>query len=300
MEKQKVAAHIAALITVIVWGTTFIATKILLDSFSPIEILVIRFVIGYMGLALYDAVFKPNGQIRKFKFDFREEFLFGLAGLSGVVMYYMLENVALTYTYASNVGILVALAPLTTALFVLFLVKEEKVRVNFVGGFLIATVGAALVMFNGSVKLQLSLKGDLLALAATIGWAIYSITLKKIGNTGYAVSTYTRKIFFWGIIFMLPVALIMGFTINKSSFTLLNIVLLLFLGLGASASCFVSWNFAVGVLGVLKTSAYIYLTPLVSLFSAAIVLKEELTFMAIGGSLLILGGLYLSEQKRGN
>lgn len=293
MDKRIVSAHVGASITVFIWGATFIATKMLLDTFSPIEILVIRFVVGYIGLFLYDLVF-----LRKVKgtFNLKEEALFALAGLSGVVIYFMLENVALTYTYASNVGILVALAPLTTALFVALLVKDEKLKVNFITGFLVATFGVALVVFNGSVKLHLSPKGDILALSATLGWAVYSITLKRIGQTNLPVTTFTRKIFFWGILFMIPIALMGDFSLSKGDFSLLNTLLLLFLGLGASAFCFVSWNFAVKVLGVLKTSAYIYLTPLISLVTAAIILKEQVTFMAIAGCFLILGGLYISER----
>jgi len=293
MDKRIVSAHAGASITVFIWGATFIATKMLLDTFSPIEILVIRFVVGYIGLFLYDLIFLKKV---KGKFVLKEEALFALAGLSGVVIYFMLENVALTYTYASNVGILVALAPLTTALLVALLVKDEKLKINFITGFVVATFGVALVVFNGSVKLQLSPKGDILALSATLGWAVYSITLKRIGQTNLPVTTFTRKIFFWGILFMIPIALMGDFSLSKGDFSPLNTSLLLFLGLGASAFCFVSWNFAVKVLGILKTSAYIYLTPLISLVTAAIVLQEQVTFMAIAGCFLILGGLYISER----
>lgn len=295
MERRSSIAHGVAFGTILVWGTTFIATKILLDDFSPIEILVIRFVMGYLGLFIFDIVSGKRTTAKHF--EAKQELLFAGAGLTGVVMYYLLENFALTLTYASNVGILVSMAPLTTALLALFFLREEPIKFSLVIGFVIATVGAALVMFNGTVTLKLSLTGDLLALASTVGWAIYSIILKKIDTTRYAVTTYTKKIFFYGIVFMLPVALLSDFSVQASSFSARNILLLLFLGLGASATCFVSWNHAVQVLGVFKTSAYIYLTPLVSLFTAAVVLAEQVTLMAILGCLLVLGGLYVSERK---
>lgn len=294
MNTRRTIAHGLALLTIAVWGTTFIATKILLEAFSPIEILLIRFVMGFLGLALYDAVIN---RFPKQPWNLRQELLFAGAGLTGVVMYYLLENIALTMTYASNVGILVSIAPLTTAFLALFFLKEEPLKSNLVFGFIIASVGVSLVMFNGNIEFQLSLAGDALALTATLGWALYSIILRKIDTKTYSVLTYTKKIFFYGILGMLPFVFASGFSISTSDFTLQNTLLLIFLGLGASAGCFVSWNKAVQILGVFKTSAYIYLTPLITLFTAALVLAEPITVMALAGCFLILVGLYLSERK---
>ena len=295
METDRLVAHGVALSTIVVWGTTFIATKILLTAFSPIEILIIRFMMGYIGLLLLDNLMLKK---KKPKTNIKQELLFAGAGLTGVLMYYLLENFALTYTYASNVGILVSIAPLTTALLAPLFLKEEPVHIRLLIGFIIASLGVALVMLNGNTAIHLSIKGDTLALASTFGWAIYSIILKKIDTHRFTVVTYTKKIFLYGVLFMLPFAVTGDFSLQREDFTLRNSILLIFLGLGASASCFISWNHAVRVLGVFKTSAYIYLTPLVSLFTAALVLDEPITFMAIGGCLFILAGLYVSEKKR--
>ncbi|MFA5570282.1 MAG: DMT family transporter [Sphaerochaetaceae bacterium] len=294
MKLKQNIAHALALITVTIWGTTFIATKLLLSGFSPVEILLIRFLMAYVGLSVYTIA---TGSRKRAPFDLRHELLCGAAGLTGVVMYYYLENVALTMTNASNVGILVSMAPLSTALLGIFLLKEEKVRPAIFVGFFIASVGAVLVMFNGIVEFDVQIKGDLLAISATLGWALYSIILRKIDSTTYKVAHYTRKIFFYGIVFMLPFFLSQPRSMTLHSFTVTNSLLLIFLGLGASAACFVSWNHAVKVLGVYKTSAYIYLSPLASLVTAALVLSERMTLMGVGGCLLILGGLYVSEKR---
>jgi drug/metabolite transporter (DMT)-like permease len=295
MHNDRALAHAAALFTILVWGTTFIATKILLSSFSPLEILVIRFAMGYLGLWFLDRI--RHGRKPAIPFQLKQELLFAGAGLTGVVMYYLLENYALTFTYASNVGILVSIAPLTTALLAPFFLKEEKVRPSLLLGFAISSIGAALVMLNGTIDIHLSLRGDLLALASTLGWAIYSIILKKIDTHTYKVASYTKRIFFYGVLFMLPATFFGDFSISPEDFTPTHTLLLLFLGLGASATCFVSWNHAVAVLGVFRTSAYIYLTPLISLFTAALVLGEPVTSMALSGCLLILLGLYVSERR---
>jgi drug/metabolite transporter (DMT)-like permease len=293
MNKQLVA-HTMALFTIFVWGTTFIATKILLEIFTPIEILVIRFSIGYLGLNLVSRIEKKPS--RKKTTNWRHEILFAAAGVSVIIIYYLLENIALTYTLASNVGIIVSIAPLTTALLASLFLKEESMSIPFLLGLAIALAGVSLIMFNGTVTLKLNPTGDIIALLSTIGWAVYSILLKKIDTDIYSVVEYTKKIFFYGILFMIPTAFILGFDVSAADLTLQSVSLLVFLGIGASAFCFVSWNFAVQILGTLRTSAYIYLTPMVSLGTAAIILSEPITIMAIGGCLLILGGLTLSES----
>nr|WP_330376664.1 DMT family transporter [Enterocloster citroniae] len=77
----------------------------------------------------------------------------------------------------------------------------------------------------------------------------------------------------------------------------LNLCNLLFLGLGASALCFVTWNLAVKLLGSVRTSVYIYMVPVITTVSSAIILKEPVTITAVCGILLTLAGLFLSERR---
>lgn len=95
----------------------------------------------------------------------------------------------------------------------------------------------------------------------------------------------------YGIITLIPIAMFENISISLSDFSLLHISLLLFLGLGASAMCFVFWNYAVDHLGVYKTSAYIYASPVVTLLSAFLFLQEPITLFAIIGTLCIIAGL---------
>lgn len=117
MDRKLVQAHISAIITIIIWGTTFVSTKILLEDFQPIEILFFRFVLGL--LALYIAY--PHLLVVKNK---KEEITFLFAGLSGVCLYYLLE--ALTYTSASNVGVIILIAPFLTAFLTHFLLRQKN------------------------------------------------------------------------------------------------------------------------------------------------------------------------------
>jgi drug/metabolite transporter (DMT)-like permease len=293
MEKNKSIGHLAALITILIWGTTFISTKILLVDFQPIEILFYRFVLGFIVLLVaYPHNLKGT--------TIKQELTFAVAGLCGVCLYYLLENIALTYTLASNVGVIISVAPFFTAILThLFVKNEERLGVNFFIGFVVAIVGICLISFNGS-KLQLNPLGDLLAVLAALVWAVYSILTREIGSFGFNTIQTTRRVFAYGILFMIPALFLFDFHIGLERFAnyvyLFNII---FLGLGASALCFVTWNFAVKILGAVKTSIYIYMVPVITVVTSAIVLKEQITGIALVGTLLTLLGLFVSESKFG-
>lgn len=289
--KKESTGHLFALITIFIWGTTFISTKILLEAFAPIEILFLRFIIGYVALL---AVYPYRLKVKEKK----QELYFAAAGLCGVTLYYLLENIALTYTYASNVGVIISVAPFFTAVFAHLFLDGEKLRAQFFIGFAVAVVGISFISFNGSSNLQLNPLGDILAILAAVVWAAYSILTKKISSFYYNIIQSTRRIFFYGLVFMVPALLIFGFKpdINQmiQPVTLFNI---LFLGLGASALCFVTWNSAVKILGAVKTSVYIYMVPVITVVTSVIVLSETITGIAVFGILFTLAGLFISELK---
>lgn len=291
MKSKHTLGHLSALITIIIWGTTFISTKILLVDFQPVEILFFRFVLGFLALLLvYPKRLKGT--------TLKQELTFAAAGLSGICLYYLLENIALTYTMASNVGVIISVAPFFTAIMSQFFMKtEEKLKSNFFVGFAVAMAGICLISFNGS-ELKLNPTGDILAIIAALTWAIYSLLTKKISGFGYHTVQATRRTFTYGIIFMIPALFIFDFRWDFSRLAnkeyLFNLI---FLGLGASAFCFVTWNYAVKILGAIKTSVYIYIVPVITVLASAIILHENITPMAAGGTALTLAGLFLSKSK---
>ena len=289
MDKKTTAGHIMALITIVIWGTTFISTKILLEDFTPVEILFSRFLLGVLALI---AVYPKRLKIK----DKKQEFTFAAAGLCGICLYYLLENIALTYTMASNVGVIISVAPFFTAVLShVFLKEEEKLKAQFFVGFIVAMIGISLISFSGS-KLELNPIGDVLAVAAAFIWAVYSLLIRKISSYGYHTIQTTRKIFTYGIIFMLPFLFAFDFSLDMQKFVKPEYALnLIYLGLGASALCFVTWNYAVKMLGAVKTSVYIYIVPVITVVTSVIVLKEEITWMAATGIGFTLMGLFLSD-----
>lgn len=283
--------HLLALLTILIWGTTFISTKVLLIDFTPVEILFFRFVIGYVVLFLiYPGLMRIT--------SLREEMLFIGAGLCGVTLYFLIENIALVYTLASNVGVIVSIAPFFTAVLAHFFLDGERLQKRFMVGFAIALSGIILIGFNGSFILQLNPLGDLLAFVAPAVWAIYSVLMRKIGELPYHTIGATRKVFFYGLLFMLPALFLFEFHFDLGRFAnMTNLSNLLFLGLGASALCFVTWNRAVSLLGAVKTSVYIYLVPVITVVASALILHERITWITLLGALLTLLGSFISEKK---
>lgn len=288
---KHLAGHGAACLTVLIWGATFISTKILLKNFTPMEILFIRFLMGYAALWIV-------GPRRLRLTDIGQEKYFAVAGLCGVTLYYLFENVALTFTLASNVGVIISVAPFFTAVLSGIFLKERHLGKRFFAGFALAMAGICLISFSSRADLAVNPKGDLLALGAAILWALYSILTRKISSFGYPTVLATRHTFFYGLLFMGPIVLYSGLPVTPQVlFYPESMFHLLFLGLGASALCFVTWNFAVRQLGAVKTSVYIYMVPVITTVFSAVVLKETITAAAAAGILLTLAGLGISEGK---
>ena len=290
MDKDnQIVGHILALFTSFIWGTTFISTKFLLKEFHPVEILFIRFVLAIVILWIICS--KEKKATTK-----KQEIILALAGLTGICLYYLLENTALTYTLAANVGVIGCVSPLFTAIIVyLFYKDREKINANFLLGFVLSIIGISFIMFNG-MSIHLNPLGDALAIIAALTWSVYSILIKKLTNYGFSIFYITQKTFLYGILFMIPFLIFSDCHLGLTRFlNPVNVVNLLFLGCCASAICFASWSKAIKILGTIKSSAYIYLIPFITIVAATLILKEPVTTFLMLGTFLTLGGLVISE-----
>lgn len=293
-KNRTIKGHIAAGTSTLIWGITFINTKILLLEFSPVEILFFRFLMAYIMML----ILSPGPIIPKKN---PGELLYMAAGLCGVTVYFLFQNIGLEYTLAANAGILISVAPMFIAIVAHFMIPEERLQKRFAFGFLLAILGISFISFNGSFILKLNPLGDAMIIIAALAWAFYSNILVIIERTqkGLPLIRHIRKIFFYGLIFMLPALLVSdfqwGFTRFQEPINLFN---MLFLGLGASGLCFLTWNYAVSTLGSVKTSVYIYLIPIINLLFARLLLNEPITWISLIGTVLILAGLFASEHKK--
>lgn len=285
--------HLMTLFTVIVWGTTYVSTKVLIEhGLSPAEIMMLRFILAYVCIWFLS----PK---KLFCRSWRDEGIMMLLGLTGGSLYFIVENTALGITLASNVSLILCTAPLLSALLLRLFNKNEKLRSNLVYGAVLAMLGVAFVVFNGHFILKLNPLGDFLALMASLMWAFYSLLLKKV-DSRYPTVLITRKVFFYGMLTILPYFIFRPMTMTLQMLAEPVIWMnLLFLALVASLVCFILWNVAVKNIGPITATNYLYIQPIVTLITAAIAIHETITFLAIIGCVLIIGGVYVAQKRKG-
>ncbi len=283
--------HLAAFFTIFVWGLTFISIKVLLVTFTPVEIMFYRLILALVVLFILSPPHRG-------RLTLGGEWRFMAAGLCGVTLYFLFQNIALTYTLAANVSVLISVAPLFTALLSRYMLNE-RLKTNFFIGFTIAIAGIILIAFNGRLVLKLNPLGDLLSILAALVWAIYSVLIKQISAKQSSMLVVTRKVFTYGFLFILPLLPFFDFQFDLERLLVpTNLINLLFLGAVASATCFITWNYAVHLLGPVQTSVYIYIIPVITVIAAALALDEKITLVAMIGMALILSGMVYSEYGK--
>lgn len=301
--------HFLAFLVVAIWGCTFISTKVLIFAdLMPSEIFFIRFVIAYIGILLFNLLGKR--EFRLWSDSLKEEFHLLLLGISGGSLYFYTENTALSYTQASNAAFLVCVAPLLTMLLTLVFKKLSKgtiasglqnVRLSFplVGGSFLALAGMSMVFFDG-MSLQISPKGDLLAFAAALCWALYSL-LAVFYVDKYGSLFVTRKVFIYGLLTIIPLLSFSGdsvLAVNPQVLLEPKVFLnLLFLGAVASLFCFIAWNRVMAALGNVTSTNYVYLNPVFTMIGAVLILGEKMTFVAALGCAMILAGVIFAGKQ---
>ena len=284
--------HILAILTSAVWGTTFISSKLLLqEGLSPAAIMILRFVLAYVLML-------PFVKGKWFCRSVKDELLMVLLGISGGSLYFLLENTALVYTHASNVAIIIAATPLLTMLTVNLLDRGKGASKRLYGYSLMSLAGVALVILNGNFVLKLNPIGDLLTFGAVVTWVIYSIIIAKVQER-YSSWMITRKIFFYGVVTLLPYFLIEPWDVTWEMMSRPmvwgNIA---YLGVLASLGCYMTWNIVIKRLGAVDATNYLYINPIVAMITANLLLGERITPLAIAGTALILVGVYLAERKK--
>ena len=286
--------YVIAFAIVVIWGCTFVQTKLLINSgLCPEEIFFYRFMLAYLLML-------PLSGKKMMLDGWKDELIAISLGLTGGSLYFVTENYALAFGYCSNVALIVCLTPLITTLIVGCLYPSERIGRSGVVGSVVALVGMALVVFNGNFILKLSPLGDLLAFAACLCWALYSLAIKRLQGK-YSNMLITRKVFGYGLLTMMPWLLFRG--VNTEALIMGGTIVwgnLLFLGCVASMLCFLGWNWCLAKLGTVRATNLLYLNPVVAITTSALVLGENVTWIAICGAVLILIGLVCIDRKNGS
>ena len=239
--------HLVAFLVVAVWGSTFVFTKLLLIAgLTAAQIFVLRFIVAYLLLFIYSLTRK---HFRFFSSSWKDELLMVALGIVGGSLYFLTENSSMIYTTTTNTSLIVCLCPLFAALLIALFYRSQRLHGIQIVGTVMAAIGVIIVVLNGHFVLHLSPLGDTLAFAACLCWAFYSLLMIPASQR-YDTVFITRKVFFYGLLSMIPYFLIW------SELPSLRVVLrpdilanLLFLGCVASMLCYLAWNWVIKKLG---------------------------------------------------
>lgn len=291
--------HFLAFLTVAVWGTTFVWTKLLIGAgLSPVQIFTLRFAMAYVLLLLFSLMVRRGRSFLWFAHSWRDELLMCGLGITGGSLYFYTENMSLVYTTATNTSLIVCSCPLFASLLLAACYRTERLNARQIVGSVLACVGMAAVVLNGHFVLHLSPLGDGLALAACLCWAVYSLLMKPAGER-YPSLFVTRKVFFYGLVTILPYYLFFP------GFPSLELLLrpdvaanLLFLGCVASMLAFLLWNWVMARLGAARCTNWVYFNPITTIVFAWAVLDERITLYFLVGTSLILTGMWLADGHK--
>ena len=290
---RRLVHHVVAFLVVATWGGTFISTKLLLlGGLSAAQIFFLRFIIAYVLLLTY-CLYKG---IRWMADSWQDEALMAMLGLTGGSLYFLSENSAMNYTTTTNTSLIVSLSPLVASSLISIFYKSQRLNKRQAMGSLMAAIGVVMVVLNGHFVLHLSPLGDTLAFGAALCWGFYSLLMIP-ANSRYDVLFITRKVFFYGLLFMIPYFIWKpGLGIHLLSSQPMLVANLLFLGCVASMLCFVAWNWVLKKLGAVVATNYVYLNPVTTIIFAWLILAEQITIYFILGTILILVGMYVAEK----
>ena len=273
---------------VIIWGTTFVASKVCLEWMSPVQLVTMRFALGapvLFGVA----------RLRGARFDLRPLWrsLTAAAGIFSV--HFLIQTWALEHTTATNTGWIVALSPLTIALLAALILKERISRPMVIG---IALASAGIVLLVSRGRLQnlewLTSTGDWLALVSTGTWALYTIVTRDLARARDPVVI--------ALAMTLPLAvlvLVMPFTAGWSPVAALPsnaLASLLFLGIAGVALAQWFWQVGIAELGAATAGLFLYLEPLVTTAIAVPYLGEPFGWAGAVGGALVLAGLFVAQR----
>ena len=289
--------HLVAFVTVAIWGSTFVFTKMLLQNgLSPAQIFTLRFIIAYILLLAFAL---SRHRFRLFCKSLKDELLMVVLGITGGSVYFLAENAAMLFTTATNTSLIVCSCPLfAMLLFAIVYRHSERVSRLQALGSVIACLGMAVVVLNGHFVLHLSPLGDMLAFAACLCWAVYSLLI-KLATERYSSLFITRKVFFYGLLTIIP------YYFFVPGFPSMEVLLrpevlwnLLFLSVIASMVCYVTWNWVISKLGAVVATNWVYFNPITTIIFAWWLLHEQITVWFLLGTVLILTGMYLADRKK--
>ncbi|MEW6050040.1 MAG: DMT family transporter [Candidatus Zixiibacteriota bacterium] len=279
------------LFTVIIWGWTFVATKVALSYVSPAELLGLRLLIGLPILLVVIAKKKI-----RLHFNYHQNMNL-LLGSAVITTHFLIQITGIKYTSATNTGWLISVTPLVLAV-LSYLFLKEKIGRNQIIGIVVATVGIVLLISHGDLSHIGWMKsvGDWLVLGSAFTWAIYTVATRDISRERNPVAITFAILLPCGVLLLGYMAL----TSNWSRFAHLPLeatIAILFLGILGTALAHWFWQEGIAKIGAAKAGYFLYLEPVATTALAVPYLGEQFTAITAIGAACVLGGVYWAQRQ---
>lgn len=294
MSNSKLFPYAEALFAVIVWGASFIATKVALQDLSPITIVWLRFLMGVVILGLVVAL------RRQFTLPEKKEWgYFALLGFLGITFHQWLQSNALQTSEAGTTAWIVSTTPVFMAVLGWVLLKERLGWIKNLG-ILLAFLGVLVVISKGdlgSISIgEFGAPGDVLILISAVNWAVFS-ALSRRGLKTHSASLMMFYIMLLGWAFSSLIFLTTSGLGEIPSVTFNGWMAVGFLGIFCSGLAYIAWYDALQALSTAQTGVFLYIEPLVAIVVAFFILGEPITPASLIGGAVILFGVWLVNRN---
>jgi len=293
MSNSKFFPYLEAGFAAVVWGASFIATKVALQDISPITIVWLRFAMGVVILGMAVAARREFLAVSRSEWGY-----FALLGFLGITFHQWLQSNGLKTSEASTTAWIVATTPVFMALLGWLILKEKLGGIKLLGVGL-AFLGVLLVVSDGDLSAisigKFGAPGDVLILISSINWSVFSV-LSRRGLKTYSASLMIFYVMLFGWIFTSIVFAAGGNYFEIPNLTVNGWLGVLFLGIFCSGLAYIAWYDALQVLSTAGTGVFLYIEPLIAMVVAFFVLSEEITLPSLIGGGIILFGVWLVNK----
>ncbi len=289
--KKKLLQFWEPLFAVILWGNSFIATKLALRELNPQTIILLRLIFGIALLVIFAIYTKKD-----FTLNLKNHGAIFILALIAV-FHLWIQVTGLEYTSAASTGWIVGVTPVFMAILSIIFFKEKLSKTKIIG-IIVAFSGLILLVSRSNMSniRFIEQKGDLMVLASAFTWSVYSLVNKKISLKYPPMMTIL-------FLFIMMAVFISPFTVTRQSInavihlSLIGWVSILFLGIFCSGIAYVLWAKSLKELEATKVGSFLYLEPFVTVLSAWFILSETITLTIILSGLIITAGVILVNRK---
>lgn len=294
MQKSKLIVYLEALFAVVVWGASFIATKIAVGQISPIAVVWLRFAMGipilYVAVAMRKQFAFPKGN---------EWLYFALLGFLGISLHQWLQSNGLITAQATTTAWIVATTPAFITILG-WLVLKEKLTALQTSGIVLAMAGVLVVVSKGDFASlaigSFGTPGDFLILISAVNWAVFSI-LSRRGLKSHPSTRLTFWVMTIGWLITSAAFFAQGRTVEIQLLDSRGWWAMVFLGVFTTGLAYIAWFDALSQLPAAQTGAFLFIEPPASMVVAAIVLNEAVTWASLLGGMVILLGVWLVNRQ---